>query len=130
MEKSKTRSFPNLVVNGIFLVVLNVVLMSIIGYLTLDINANLNSRVGGYLLSFFISSFIVFKTPGMPGIERMLKFGIGFIAYIILSLFSLKIPQILFTGLGPCLIISLAVLFYGKQLLTSFENNFTVNRTT
>jgi len=121
MELLKKRSIPSLIVNGIFLVALNIVLMTIIGYLTLDSYANSNSRMGAYLLSFFIPFFIVYKTPKMGDIERMLKFGIGFIAYIILALIALKLSVAILTGLIPCLIISLGVLFYGKGLLKTAE---------
>ena len=123
MELTRKKSFINVIVNGIFLILLNLVLMSIIGYLTLDSEANLNSRIGAYLLSFFIPFFIVYNTQKMTEIERMLKFGIGFIAYIILSLFTVKIPTALLTGLLPCLIISLGVLYYGKALLKTGENS-------
>lgn len=117
METIKKKSIPLLIVNGVFLIALNIVLMTIAGYLTLDSNANNNSRVGAYLLSFFIPFFIVLKTQKMEGIERMLKFGIGYITYIILSLISIKLPTLIITGLGPCLLLSLGILFYGKSLL-------------
>jgi hypothetical protein len=95
--------------------------MSIIGYLTLDSEANMNSRIGAFLLSFFIPFFIAFKTPKMRGIERMLKFGIGFIVYIIIALFSIRYQSAIMTGLIPCLLIALAVLYYGKELIKSEE---------
>ena len=68
----------------IFLILLNILLMSIIGFLTLDSNANLNSMVGALILSFLMPIIIVFYTPKMSGLERMLKFGSGFIFYIVL----------------------------------------------
>ena len=117
MELSRKKSIAQIFIHGVFLLSLNIVLMTIVGYLTLDSFANNNSRVGAYLLSFFIPFFIVYMTPKMEGIERMLKFGIGYIAYIILSLIAVKLPTIILTGLGPCLILSLAVLFYGEILL-------------
>jgi len=85
MEQAQKKSIGAIIVNGFFLVVLNIVLMMIIGYLTLDSEANINSRIGAYLLSFFIPVFIVLKTRNMNGLERMLKFGFGFIFYIILA---------------------------------------------
>jgi hypothetical protein len=45
-------SIANKLVSTAFLVVLNLLLMTIIGYLTLDTEATLNSRVGALLLSF------------------------------------------------------------------------------
>jgi len=121
MELLREKPIASVIVKAIFLIALNVVLMTIIGYLTLDSNANNNSRIGAYLLSFFIPVFIVFKTAKMTGIERMLKFGFGFIAYIILAFISLKFPATILTGLVPCLLISLGVLFYGKKLLKAAE---------
>ena len=116
MEHIQKRPFGVIIVNGFFLIVLNIVLMMIIGYLTLDSEANINSRIGAYLLSFFIPIFIVLKTRSMSGIERMLKFGFGFIFYIILALIMVSFPQTLITGLIPCLVIALATLYYGKEV--------------
>jgi hypothetical protein len=116
MEQPQKKSIGAIIVNGFFLVVLNIVLMMIIGYLTLDSEANINSRIGAYLLSFFIPVFIVLKTRNMNGLERMLKFGFGFIFYIILALIMVSFPQTLVTGLIPCLVVALATLYYGKEV--------------
>ena len=121
MELTKEKSIGAIIVNGIFLIVLNLALMFIIGYLTLDSGANLNSRVGASLLSFFLPMFIVYKTKNMDGMERMLKFGFGFIAYIVLSLLIVGFPQAFVTWLIPCLIVALATLFYGKEILRTIE---------
>ena len=67
------------VLNGFFLISVNLILMGIIGFLTVDSNSNLNSVVGGYLTSLFIPFFIVAVTKRMNGIERLLKFGSGYI---------------------------------------------------
>jgi transcriptional regulator with XRE-family HTH domain len=120
-KQSKIKAIINIGINAIFLIVLNIILMSIIGYLTLDSEANINSRIGAFLLSFFIPFFIVFKTPRMNGIERMLKFGTGLIAYIIIALLSIKYQATITTGLIPCLLIALGVLFYGKKLTNPAE---------
>ena len=116
MEQAQKKSIGAIIVNGFFLVVLNIVLMMVIGYLTLDSEANINSRIGAYLLSFFIPVFIVLKTRNMNGLERMLKFGFGFIFYIILALIMVSFPQTLVTGLIPCLVVALATLYYGKEV--------------
>jgi transcriptional regulator with XRE-family HTH domain len=120
-KQRRVKTIINIFINSIFLIVLNIILMSIIGYLTLDSEANMNSRIGAFLLSFFIPFFIVYKTPHMNGIERMLKFGTGLIAYIIIALLSIKFPATIGTGLIPCLLIALGVLFYGKKLTNPAE---------
>jgi hypothetical protein len=117
MEQIQKRPLVVIIVNGFFLIVLNIVLMMIVGYLTLDSDANFNSRIGAFLLSFFIPIFIVLKTRNMSGLERMLKFGFGFIFYIILALITVSFPQTLVTGLIPCLVIALATLYYGKEFI-------------
>ncbi|MFD0990976.1 helix-turn-helix domain-containing protein [Mariniflexile jejuense] len=121
IEQNKGEFIGSLIVNGIFLVLLNLFLMLIIGFLTLDSNANINSRIGALLLSFFIPFFIVLLTQKMNAFERMLKFGTGFLVYIILLLVVQGFREgfgIGFrTGLFLCLIISVGVLYYGKVIL-------------
>ncbi len=109
--------YGELIISGLFLIILNFILMGIFGYLTFDSEANMNSRFGGLLLSFFIPIFIVSNTPKMAGAERLLKFGTGFIFYIILVLANHGFPVGFVTGLFICLIISLSILFYGKKLI-------------
>lgn len=108
------------IINGLFLALLNLLLMLIIGYLTLDSEANRNSRIGAFLLSFLIPFFIVHLTTKMKGIERILKFGVGYIAYIVMvpsvQGFKAGLGQGFRTGLFLCLLISIGVLFYGKSI--------------
>ena len=56
------KRIANIIVTGLFLIALNMILMGIIGYLTLDSNANLNSRVGGVLVSILLPFSIVVFT--------------------------------------------------------------------
>ena len=116
MKTTAKRSVADIVVDGFFLIMLNITLMAVTGFLTLDSGANLNSRAGAVLLSFLLPYFIVSKTPDMPGIERMLKFGGGFFVYLAISCIMVGLPHSFVTGLIPCLILSLAVLYYGKAL--------------
>ncbi len=121
VEDNKGKFIGSLVVNGVFFVLLNLLLMLIIGFLTLDSNANINSRIGALLLSFFIPFFIVLLTQKMNALERMLKFGTGFLVYIIFLLVVQGFPEGFSAGLGTglflCLIISVGVLYYGKLFL-------------
>lgn len=117
METTTKKSLAHQVTNSIFLIILNLTIIFILGFMTLDSEANLNSRIGGFLLSFFIPFFIVYQTTNMNGLERMLKFGFGMIAYIIAATIILGFPQAFTTGLLPVLVISLGVLFYGEKLI-------------
>ena len=94
--------------------------MSIVGFMTLDAHANSNSRLGGFLLSILIPYLIVTKTLKMSGLERMVKFGIGYIAYFVIAAFVMFYKDaysILFTGLLSCLVLSLGILYYGNQFI-------------
>ncbi|MFS4455647.1 helix-turn-helix domain-containing protein [Maribacter sp. 2304DJ31-5] len=113
-DEAKT-TIGTVVVNGMFLIILNLILITIIGYLTVAAGTNFNSRFGAFLLSFFIPIFMVNRTPHMSGIERMLKFGTGFMTYLIMIL-ALDVIRGLETCIIPCLVLSLAILFFGKRL--------------
>lgn len=106
----------NKILHGFFLVVLNLMLCSIFGFLTLDSGANLNSRVAGLLLSILIPLLLVFYTRQQSGTERVLKFGSGLIAYLALAIAIAGFPHAWVCGLVPCLLLALAVLFYGDRL--------------
>ena len=111
----------SILLNLIFYFLLNLLLAFIIGYLSLDSEANLNSRIGAFLLSFFIPFYIVYLTKNMNPTERVLKFGSGYIAYILLLLIVRGLItgfQIGYrNGLFLFLIIAIGVLFYGNNLL-------------
>lgn len=116
-ENKETKSFFFKVVNIFFIIIFNLILMGVIGFLTLDTNANANSLFAGVLLSILIPLFIVNFTKRMKKTERFLKFGIGYIGYLISSIFILGLPIGIKTGLIPCLIISLFFLYFGSDLL-------------
>jgi transcriptional regulator with XRE-family HTH domain len=120
-SSSKEKTIGTKIVNGLFLLALNLVLMGIIGFLTLDSNANMNSIFGGFLLSVFLPFFIVVMTKKMNGMERILKFGFGYIAYFLLVLITHGFPTGFITGLFPCLLISLSVLYFGNELIKNQE---------
>lgn len=105
------------IINGLFLLALNLILMSIFGYLTLDVNATRNSLFAGILLSFFLPFFIVFWTQKMSGVERLLKFGSGFIVYFFLVITINGFPVGFVSGLFPCLLIAVGVLYFGHKLI-------------
>jgi transcriptional regulator with XRE-family HTH domain len=116
-DKKKSYQLLSIVMNGLFLLLINFGLMVLFGYLTLDSNASLNSRVAGALLGVLLPFFIVWSTSQMTGLERVFKFGSGFIIYIALVLIKLGVKAGLFSGLFICLILALAVLFYGNKLI-------------
>jgi len=119
MELSQRTSIATSIVNVVSLIILNLVIMSIFGYLTYDSLATINSRVGAFLLSFFLPFFIIYKTREMSGLERLVKFGTGLMMYIISSSIINGFPHAFTSGLVPSLTIALGMLYYGGKLLTT-----------
>ncbi|PCJ26995.1 MAG: hypothetical protein COA97_04690 [Flavobacteriales bacterium] len=112
-EKNK-KEIGSFIINGFFLIILNFVIITIFGFLIVNHEATYVSRIGGLLLGFFIPVFIVLRTQKMTRVERMLKFGFGFIIYVIISSFKVKFPVLIMSGELPTLLIFLGTLYYGK----------------
>jgi transcriptional regulator with XRE-family HTH domain len=106
-----------LIFNYFFLAIINLTLMGMIGWTTLSSEANMNSKFAGFLLSFFIPVFIVIVTNNMSKTERLLKFGSGFLLYMILSIIMVGFPGAFISGLLPCLSMCLITLFFGDKIL-------------
>lgn len=111
-----TQPWVEVAINILFLIILNIAIMSIFGYLTLDSRANLNSKCAGVLLSFFMPAFIVWYTPHLSGLMRLLKFGFGMIVYFFATLFIVGFAEGWISMLFVCIPVFLAVLFYGEQV--------------
>jgi transcriptional regulator with XRE-family HTH domain len=116
----KGKKIGQLITGGFFLFLLNSLLTGVIAFMTIARTANWNSRLGALLLSFFIPIFIVHFTKKMDSLERMLKFGIGFLFYatllFIVQGFQNGLHAGFSTSLFPCMIISLLVFYYGKNI--------------
>lgn len=121
ISKFEKKNIASKIIQIFFLIILNIILMMFVGILTLSASATLEVRTGAFLLSFFIPFFIVWKTQNMSGSERLIKFGTGYIFYFIITLFAPGFIIGFVSCLYPCLVISLCVLFYGKEILTVLE---------
>lgn len=117
-DTNEKKTIAAFVINIVYLLLLNLLLMSIIGSMTLSSDANTTSRFGGLLLSIFIPLYIVYLTRRMTDTERVLKFGVGFMAYIVMLLstqgFENGFRAGIKSGLFICLLVAIATLFYGK----------------
>lgn len=110
-------SFFESILNMLFLLVLNLLLMAVIGFMTFDSEANINSVFGGVLVSIFLPLCIVYWTPSMKKPERLIKFGSGYLVYFFWVLFSHGFAIGFKTGLFPCLLLSVSVLYFGNVLV-------------
>ena len=116
-NSEKKKNIGPKIAQGFFLLALNFILIGIIGYLTFDSNANTNSLFGGVLISFLLPLFIVLYTREMGAVERLLKFGLGYVSYFLLVLTSHGFSTGFKTGLFPCLLLSLTLLYFGSVLI-------------
>ena len=57
-QETITTNYLDVILDYIFLIVIYLTLMGIVGYMTLDSNASLNSLFAGLLLSFFIPVYL------------------------------------------------------------------------
>jgi transcriptional regulator with XRE-family HTH domain len=119
---SRIKSLPNLIINVIYLVLLNFVLAGIIMYLTVDSEANFHSKIGALLLSVLIPFFVVYFTQKMKAIERVLKFGSIWFFYLFMLFFVQGFLNAMRTGFGSwifsCILLFVGVLFYGNIIFT------------
>jgi transcriptional regulator with XRE-family HTH domain len=113
-EKSNLGS---LIINGLFVLIINIVLIVIFGYLTMDLNASPNSKVAALLLSFFIPFFIVYQTRNLLGFRRLIYYGSGLFFYAILFSFIVKFPILIISAFLPSIIIFWSILFYGDRFI-------------
>jgi transcriptional regulator with XRE-family HTH domain len=100
--------------------IINLILMFIAGFFTIDSLATFYSRIAGILLSFFIPYFIVSRTLSLKPINRLFRFVTGYVLYVILLFISQGFENGFFIGFGKGLffsiIISVFTLYYGDYL--------------
>ena len=115
-ETETQNSYTETAIENLFLIVINLIIMTIFGFLTLDSHANLNSKIGAVILSLFLPYFIVSKTSNLYNVHRLIKYGGGMIVYIILVAIKIKFPTDLLLGFYPSIILYLIILYYGNAL--------------
>jgi len=116
-DKNKNSTWGNQILDLFFLILFNLLLVSILGFLTIDSEANLNSRIGAFVLSITIPYLIVLKTNTLNGLERFYKFGLSFIAYLILANILTDFDSAVILYLSPTLLISISILYFGNQIV-------------
>ena len=99
---------------------INLLLMTIAGLFTLDSFATFYSIIAGLLLSFFMPYFIVSRTLNLKPIERLFRFGSGYVLYAVLLFIARGWERGFFAGFGKglffCIIVSVFTLYYGDYL--------------
>ncbi len=113
VTQTNLKTSGNAIVKVAFLFVLNLRMLTTIGYSAQDSHTNFDNQVDAVLVSISMPFVIVQQTKHIEGLKRMLMFGTGLILSIITSLSLVGFPYSFFTGLIPCLTIALVVLFYG-----------------
>ena len=100
-----------------FLILWNLLIVLVYGFLTLDSNATLNSKVAAVLLGFLLPYFIISKTLQLSGAQRLVKYGSGLLLYLILVAVKVRFPPALLLGFYPSILIALCLLYYGNSIM-------------
>jgi len=116
VEQNEFGSLAHKLVNFTFLILLNITIATIVGYLTIYDSANLYSRIGAFFLCVLLPYFIVSLTRNSSSLIRLIKFGTGFILLVTFSLFQIKMATSISSGAIPFSLIGLSILFYGDYL--------------
>ena len=98
------------------LIVFNILLVSIIGFLNLSAFANLNSQIGGYIVATLVAYIVVTKTKDLDRNVRLLRFGTGLIFYFALILFTIGFIEGIKIGILPCIGVFLLLTYFGDVI--------------
>ncbi len=107
----------DLVIKIVVLLLVNLAIMSVLGYLTLDSSANTNSRLGAGLIAILLPLVLIALSPTLQARQRVVYFGSGLVVYIILALFKIGFVATFTSSLLPVCCLMLVVLYYGHVIL-------------
>ncbi len=124
---SSKKHFGNYIMDFLMYASINILLMLAIGLFTLDSFATFYTRIAAVLLSFFIPYFIVSQTLHLKQLTRFLRYGLGYVIYVVLLFAFQGFEKGFFAGFGKgfffCILISVFTLYYGDSLFRSSEKN-------
>lgn len=81
-----TKNIWNKIIQVIGVIIVNLVIVSMFGYLVMDSEANINSFVGALLLSL-TTPFVIFNfTKNLAKAERLLKYSVGLWLYVLFTI--------------------------------------------
>ena len=114
-KKSNWDKRLHLVFHWAVVVGLNFIVMLVVSYLNFDLGANLNSRIGSWMLSFALPFFIIFISPSDRAAQRFFKFGFALLINILIGLLLMRQDAwaSLFSLLIACLIYMPTLYFIG-----------------
>ncbi|MGB0837425.1 MAG: hypothetical protein ACPGRE_04945 [Flavobacteriaceae bacterium] len=93
------------------------------GYLTIDYNANLNSRAAALVLSIIMPLVLSLMTTNMSSFERLFKLGSGMLIYAIIVLFQIGIPLGFKSTLLIVIFLFETFLYFGKEILSTLNKD-------
>lgn len=99
-----------------FLIVMNLGIISIMAYLTIYDTANFNSRLIAIFPTILIPLIVINRLKNQSDYERFLRFGFGYISFVVFALFQINIEKAIFSGAIPYSIISLCIIYYGSSI--------------
>ncbi|WP_394341779.1 helix-turn-helix domain-containing protein [Nonlabens xiamenensis] len=116
------RSILAKTVDVFFLCLFNFLVMALVGFLVIDSNANLNSRIGATVVCIALPFIIVLLDLKRTAVSRLLAFGSGMFCYSMLLLISANsLVSVLVIGIQSGLflnsILFLSILYFGDRCL-------------
>lgn len=127
MLLKKTNNLGNKIGKSIatllFFGLINCFIMAGFGYLTIDYNANLNSRAAALVLSIIMPLVLSLMTTNMSSFERLFKLGSGMLIYAIIVLFQIGIPLGFKSTLLIVIFLFETFLYFGKEILSTLNKD-------
>ena len=120
IDKEQAKSQWDSRLHGAFnwtgIVGLNFLIMIAVSYLNFDLGANLNSRIGSWILSFLFPFFLIFLSPADRAAQRFFKFGLALMINLLIGLLVMKQAAwaSLFSLLIACLIYMPTLYIFSK----------------
>ena len=97
----------------------NILVAALYGYLTIEVFANANSRIGALALSIVLPLLVIAKTPSFSRLERLTKFGSGLILYAIIGIVVQDVQVLFSTMFLPAIFLTTGLLYFGRNPSTT-----------
>lgn len=117
--ESSDRSIPRIMLHVLVMIGINFLIMSLYGFLILDVEANFNSRFGAFVLSMALPYITVELSPKLSSRNRLFQFGIGMIVYMIAILFMHGFPLLYNSGFFLITFSYLTFLYFFGRMKTA-----------
>ena len=104
------KAFSEIIIVWLRLFLVNLLFVLVIGFLTIEVHANRNSRLGALLVFITLAFLIRQNTTSINSLERLFKYATGVLLYVLLIIILHGVPLAWITMLLPTVIVFTSVL--------------------